>query len=224
MHNYAIIYQDEAILAVWKPAGMPVQSDKTDDIALQDQLSEKFGQVIYLVHRLDRPVSGIMVFAKTKEIANLLVQQFQEKQVKKIYWAVVQNKPVPETGILLHYLRKDQKQNRSFAFDKPLHHTKKAESKYRLLTSLKRYHVLEIELLTGRHHQIRAQLGAVKNPIKGDVKYGFKRSNRDRSIHLHARRLAIQHPVSGESLEWVADLPEGDGIWAAVNELVGGEW
>ncbi len=215
-----IIYQDSAILVVNKPPGLPVQPDKTESDNLQSLLATEIDKPIHLIHRLDRPASGLVVFALDKSMVEELNEQFREREVRKIYWAVVKNKPEEATGTLIHYLRKKQAQNRSFAFDKALHHTKKAELHYRLLGSIERYHLLEVDLLTGRHHQIRAQFAAINNPIKGDVKYGFRRSNQDRSIHLHARKLTFRHPFSGDDIEFLANLPEGDGVWAAFSEII----
>lgn len=215
-----IIYQDSAILVVNKPPGLPAQPDKTESDSLQSLLAAEIGKSVHLIHRLDRPASGLVVFALNKSIVEELNEQFREREVRKIYWAVVKNKPEEATGTLTHYLRKKQAQNRSFAFDKALHHTKKAELNYRLLGSIERYHLLEVDLLTGRHHQIRAQFGAINNPIKGDVKYGFRRSNQDRSIHLHARKLVFRHPISGEDIEFLANLPEGDGVWSAFAGII----
>jgi len=165
-----IIYQDEFIIIINKSPGTPVQADKTADRPLMEQIQAEVGQSVYLVHRLDRPVSGLIVFALNSLVANDLNQKFKERKIKKIYHAVVGNKPEKDADTLVHYLRKDAKQNRSFAFNKNLHHTQKAELKYRLTGSIERYHLLEIELLTGRHHQIRAQLAAINCPVKGDVK------------------------------------------------------
>jgi len=209
-----IIYQDEAIIVVNKKPGVGVQSDKTSDLSLMQQLEVEIGQPVHVVHRLDRPVSGVLVFARNKLILNDLNEQFRKRKVEKIYYAAVAHSPEPPEGKLVHYLRKDATQNRSFAFDKALHHTHRAELRYRKLASIERYHLLEIELLTGRHHQIRAQLSAIGSPIKGDVKYGFRRGNRDRSIHLHARELSFVHPLKGETVSFVAPLPE-ETVWQA---------
>ena len=207
-----IIYQDKFIIIINKSSGTPVQADKTKDTSLMAQIQAEIGQAVYLIHRLDRPVSGLVSFALNSLIANDLSQIFRKGEIKKIYHAVVGNRPEKDADTLTHYLRKDAKQNRSFAFNKNLHHTKKAELKYRLISSIKRYHLLEIELLTGRHHQIRAQLAAINCPIKGDVKYGFKRGNRDRSIHLHAAELTFAHPHTQELMTFTAPPPE-DNVW-----------
>jgi len=218
-----IVYQDSVLIILNKPPGIPVQPDKTGNDSLQSLLTTELGKPLHLIHRLDRPASGLIVFALDENIVEALSRQFRERKVSKTYWAVVKNKPEQATGTLIHYLRKKQAQNRSFAFDKALHHTKKAELNYRLLASIERYHLLEIDLLTGRHHQIRAQLAAINNPIKGDVKYGFRRSNQNRSIHLHARKLVFQHPVNGETMKLLAELPEGDGVWDAFAAITKGQ-
>lgn len=210
-----IVYQDDSIIVINKASGTPVQPDKTGDLSFIEQAQTKIGQQLHLVHRLDRPASGLIVFACNAHIMNELSKQFKERQVEKIYWAVVGNKPKQEAGKLIHYLRKDEAKNRSFAFDKALHHTQKAELSYQLIGSIDRYHLLEINLLTGRHHQIRAQLSAIGSPIKGDVKYGFRRGNRDRSIHLHARKLSFIHPKTGESMTFTAEAPQTDNVWKA---------
>ncbi len=212
-----IIYQDEFIIIVNKSPGTPVQADKTKDTSLMEQIQAELGQPIYLVHRLDRPVSGLIVFALNSHVADNLNHKFKNKEIKKIYHAVVGNCPEKDADTLVHYLRKDAKQNRSFAFNKNLHHTQKAELKYRLIGSIERYHLLEIELLTGRHHQIRAQLAAIKSPVKGDVKYGFRRGNRDRSIHLHAAGLTFAHPHTQEMMTFTAPPPE-DNVWKMLDE------
>ncbi len=212
-----VIYQDEFIVVINKSPGVPVQADKTKDRSLKAQIQAKTGQAVYLVHRLDRPVSGLVVFALNSLIANDLNNKFKERKIRKIYHAVVANRPEKDAGTLTHYLRKDAQQNRSFAFNKNLHHTQKAELKYRLIGSIERYHLLEIELLSGRHHQIRAQLAAINCPIKGDVKYGFKRGNRDRSIHLHAAELAFTHPHTQELMTFTA-TPPVDNVWKMLDE------
>lgn len=215
-----IIHQDDSIIVVNKVPGSPVQSDKTGDTPLIQQIQSQIKGDLHLVHRLDRPASGVIVFARSLLVLNDLNEQFKKRQVKKTYWAVVGNKPESETGTLTHYLRKDEAKNRSFAFNKALHHTQKAELSYRLIASIERYHLLEINLLTGRHHQIRAQLAAIGSPIKGDVKYGFRRGNRDRSIHLHAQQLTFINPDTQKEATFTAPTPELDNVWKAIVELV----
>jgi len=215
-----IIHQDDSIVVVNKAPGSPVQSDKTGDTPLIEQIQTEIGGRLHLVHRLDRPASGVIVFARNLFVLNDLNEQFKKRQVKKTYWAVVGNKPELVEGTLTHYLRKDEAKNRSFAFNKALHHTQKAELSYRLVVSIERYHLLEINLLTGRHHQIRAQLAAIGSPIKGDVKYGFRRGNRDRSIHLHAQQLTFINPDTHEEATFTAFTPESDNVWKAIVELL----
>lgn len=212
-----IIHQDDSIIVISKVSGIPVQSDKTGDVSLIEQAQTEIGQQLHLVHRLDRPASGLIAFARNSFALNNLNKQFRERKVKKIYWAVVGNKPELEAGTLIHHIRKEAAKNRSFAFNKALHHTQKAELSYQLIASIERYHLLEIDLLTGRHHQIRAQLAAIGSPIKGDVKYGFRRGNRDRSIHLHARQLSFIHPETNEAITFTAEAPQTDNVWKAFN-------
>ena len=209
-----VLYKNNQLIAFNKPIGLPVQNDKTGDKTLLD-LAEIYTQSkLQLIHRLDRPASGVVLFAKNKiALANLNLQ-FQERKIKKIYLAVVKNLPKDKEGKLVHFLVKDQKKNTSFAFNEKKMNAKKAELNYRHLASSDNYHLLEIELITGRHHQIRAQLGAIGSPIKGDVKYGFRRSNKDRSIHLHAWKLGFKHPTSLQNVVVEAPVPE-EVVWQA---------
>ncbi|MBV6438438.1 MAG: RluA family pseudouridine synthase [Haliscomenobacteraceae bacterium CHB4] len=209
-----ILYKDHQIIALNKLPGIAVQPDKTGDVALQAQAEAYCRQPLHLVHRLDRPVSGIVVFAKTKSAMTALTEQFRSRSVEKTYLAVVQNLPLEPEGILVHFLRKNETKNISIVASESDAGVERAELRYRHASSSERYHLLEIQLITGRHHQIRAQLAAIGCPIKGDVKYGFRRSNRDRSIHLHAWRLAFDHPVSGDRIRLEASLPE-DPVWQA---------
>lgn len=210
-----VLYKNNQLIAFNKPAGIPVQADKTTDKSLLD-LAEIYCQSkLHLIHRLDRPATGIVLFAKNKRaLANLNVQ-FQERSIKKTYLAVVKNKPQKEADKLIHFLRKDQKKGKTFAYNKELHHTKKAELLYKLIGSSDNYHLLEIDLVTGRFHQIRAQLSAIDSPIKGDVKYGARRSNKDRSIHLHAWKLSFNHPVTNELVDLTAN-PADEVVWNAL--------
>ena len=198
MKKGLVLYEDKSIIAINKPAGMPVQPDKTGDSSLQEQVQAHCNLDVKMLHRIDRPASGVVLFAKREKAAKSLYGQFERGTIRKTYWAVVGKKPVHETAFITHYLRKNEKKNRTTAFDNKLHHTKKATLKYQLKASSEHYHLLEIELVTGRHHQIRAQLSAIKNPIRGDVKYGFKRGNKDRSIDLHARSINFMHPIKKE--------------------------
>lgn len=181
-------------------------------------IKEKYNKPgnVYLgvAHRLDRPTSGIVAFAKTSKALSRLNKLFAEKEAKKTYWAVVKNRPPNTHDTLTHWLRRNTKQNKSYANSKELQNTKKAVLDYRLIKKLDHYFLLEIDLKTGRHHQIRAQLTAIGCPIKGDLKYGFDRSNKDGSIHLHARKLKFVHPVQKKELEIIAPTPK-DPIWNA---------
>lgn len=209
-----ILYKDHQIFAVNKPPGIAVQPDKTGDTALQKLAEAYCKQPLHLAHRLDRPVSGVVIFAKTKSAMTALTEQFRSRSVEKTYLAVVQNLPAKPEGSLVHFLRKNEAKNISIVASESDANTERAELRYRLLGSSERYHLLKIQLITGRHHQIRAQLAAIGCPVKGDVKYGFRRSNRDRSIHLHAWKLAFDHPVSGERISLEAKAPE-DPVWQA---------
>ena len=207
-----VIYKNNQLIAFNKPPGVPVQADKTGDKSLH-QLGEIYCKSkLFLIHRIDRPASGIVIFAKNKKAVGVLNDQFKNRSVKKMYLAVVKNKPEEEEATIQHYLIKNQKANKSVVVDKETADSKKAELNYKLLGSSDNYYLLQLNLITGRHHQIRAQLAALKNPIKGDVKYGFRRSNKDRSIHLHAWQLEFKHPVSKESVQLIAE-PPGDPVW-----------
>lgn len=212
-----VLYKNNQMIAFNKPVGIPVQSDKTGDKPMLDFAEIYTKSKLHLLHRLDRPVSGVVLFAKAKTALVSINEQFKQREVKKIYWAVVQNKPAEESGRLEHYVIKNGRKNRSFASDEKIPDSKHAVLTYRLLASIDRYHLLEIELESGRHHQIRAQLSIIGSPVKGDVKYGFRRGNKDRSIHLHARKLIFTHPVSGEKQEIIANTPD-DVVWNALLE------
>ena len=217
-----VIYKNNQLIAFNKPPGIPVQSDKTGDKSLQ-QLGEIYCKSkLFIVHRIDRPASGIVIFAKNKKAVGLLNDQFKNRTVKKTYLAVVKNKPNNAEGAVQHFLVKHQKSNKSVVVEAGAANSKKAALKYKLLGGSDNYHLLELELVTGRHHQIRAQLAALNNPIKGDVKYGFRRSNKDRSIHLHAWKLSFDHPVSKEKINLTANPPI-DPVWNFFKEefLVG---
>lgn len=221
MSGLSVIYEDNHILVVNKTAGLLVQGDKTGDKSLLD-LAKKYikdkyqkpGEVFLgLVHRLDRPTTGVIVLARTSKALSRLSQQFKERIPKKIYRAVVSGTPEPK-ATLEHYLRKNSSKNKSFHYPKNTPNTKKAILHYRSVKQLKSYHVLDIELETGRHHQIRAQLAAVGLHIKGDLKYGAKRPNKNGSIHLHARSLTLIHPTKKEEMTFLAPTPN-DVIWDA---------
>lgn len=221
-HNLQVIYEDNHLIIINKRAGDIVQGDKTGDKPLSEvvksYLKDKYNKPgnVYLgvVHRLDRPTTGIVMFAKTSKALPRLNKLFAEKEAKKTYWAIVKNSPPKMVDTLVHWLRKNPKNNKSTAHLKEIAEGKKAILHYKVLKQLDNYFLLEIELETGRHHQIRVQLSSIGCPIKGDLKYGFDRSNTDASIHLHARELNFVHPVSNETIHVVAPLPE-DSVWAA---------
>lgn len=210
-----VIYKTNQFIAFNKPPGIPVQSDKTEDISLL-KLAEIYSKTkLFLVHRLDRPASGIVVFAKNKNAAAHLSSQFKQREVKKTYLAVVGKRPEKTEDTVIHYLKKDGRINKSTAGDEASDEALRSELKYRVLSSIDNYHLLEVEMLTGRHHQIRAQLSAIGCPIKGDVKYGFRRGNKDRSIHLHGWNLSFSHPVTGEKV-FLKTEPPSDTVWNAL--------
>jgi len=212
-----VLYKNNQLIALNKPAGLPVQPDPTGDTSLH-QLAEIYCQhPVHVVHRLDRPATGVVLFAKNKKALAALNEQFRQRAVGKTYLAVVEQAPPEPAGTLEHLLLKDGRTNKTRVVPAGTPGAKPARLQYRLLGSGDRYHLLEVELLTGRHHQIRAQLSALGCPIKGDVKYGARRSNRDRSIHLHAWKLRFRHPVSLEVEEVVAPLPQDDNLWAALS-------
>lgn len=220
--NLQILYEDNHLIVINKRPGDIVQGDKTGDVPLSEVVKQyikkkynKPGNVFLgVAHRLDRPTSGIVVFAKTSKSLSRLNKLFAEKEAKKSYWAVVKNRPANTHGTLIHWLRRNTKQNKSYANNKEVKDSKQAILEYRLIKELDRYFLLEIDLKTGRHHQIRSQLTAIGSPIKGDLKYGFDRSNKDGSIHLHARKLKFVHPVQKKELEIIAPAPN-DPIWNA---------
>ncbi|MDQ3049114.1 MAG: RluA family pseudouridine synthase [Bacteroidota bacterium] len=211
-----ILYEDNHIIAVNKRPSDIVQGDKTGDTPLSDfvkqYVKEKYnkpGEVfIGTVHRIDRPVSGIVLFARTSKSLARLNQMFQSKEIKKTYWAVVKKRPDNPSGNLVHYLRKNEAKNMSKAYLKETPGALRSELDYELILSSDNYHLLEINPHTGRHHQIRVQLSAMGSPIKGDLKYGFDRSNKDASIHLHARKIEFIHPVKKEPVIITAPPPD----------------
>lgn len=203
-----ILYEDSALLALNKPAGMPAQPDPTGDTSLLDLASRHAGTRLHLVHRLDRPVGGAVLLAKTVEAMTHLTAQFQQHAVDKTYLALVSAAPPATEGTLTHYIRKSGKSNKSILLDEPQPGAVEAALHYRLITQTDRYWLLEVRPQSGRHHQIRAQLAAVGCPVRGDVKYGARRGNPDRSIQLHAWKLAFEHPKTGEWMEVVAPTPD----------------
>jgi 23S rRNA pseudouridine1911/1915/1917 synthase len=221
-YNLDVVYQDNHIIIINKKPGQIAQADKTGDIALneivKDYIKEKYnkpGKVyLGLIHRLDRPTSGGLIFGRTDKATSRLSKMFQNHEVKKTYWAVVDKRPPQMEDRLEHYLVKNQQKNKSFPSNSKNSNAKKAILNYKYISSIDKYHLLEIELETGRHHQIRAQLAAIDCRIKGDVKYGFKRANKDLSIHLHARYLEFLHPVKKELMKFEIPPPK-DPVWNA---------
>ena len=209
-----VLYKNNQLIAFNKPPGLAVQEDKTGDRALIN-LGEIFCKsTLHLIHRIDRPASGVVLFAKTKNALAHLNEQVRDRKIIKTYLAVVKDHPPKEADHLIHFIKKNGKTNKAMAYPKQGAGTKQAELSYKVIGQIDNYYLLEIDLKTGRHHQVRAQLAALGNPIKGDIKYGFRRGNRDRSIHLHARALQFAHPVSGELTKIEAPLPK-DPVWEA---------
>lgn len=228
-----ILYEDNHIIIVNKLSGELVQPDMTGDPALEEVLKEfirirdaKPGNVFLgVVHRIDRPVSGAVIFAKTGKALARLNEMIKNREIKKIYWAITEKAPSQEEGTLIHHLVRDGKTNKSKLFDKPVKESKEAKLNYRHIAGSTNYHLLEVELLTGRHHQIRAQLSKIGCPIKGDLKYGAARSNKDGSISLHSRMLEFAHPVTRESKEReiirvTAPAPKEDNLWQYFEQAV----
>ena len=215
-----VIYEDNHLIAVNKTCREIVQGDKTGDTPLSEilkaWLKEKYAKpgnvFVGVAHRLDRPVSGLVLFAKTSKALARLNEMFRTGDIKKTYWAIVKECPRELEGELVHYLVRNEKQNKSYAYDKEVPDSKKAILHYRLIARSQNYNLLEVDLKTGRHHQIRCQLAKMGCPIKGDLKYGFARSNPDGSICLHARRISFIHPVSKEQIDLEAPVPPGS-LW-----------
>ena len=220
-----VIYEDNHIIIVNKQSGEIVQGDKTGDRPLseivKDYIKEKYhkpGEVFLgVVHRLDRPVSGLVVFARTSKALTRLNKMFAENEVHKTYWAIVKNEPKETEGTLTHWLVRNEKQNKSYAYDRERPNAKKAILKYRVIGHTDNYTLLEVNLMTGRHHQIRCQLAAMGCPIKGDLKYGAPRSNPDGSISLMSRRVEFIHPVSKEKISVESPLPD-DNLWKNIKK------
>lgn len=223
--NLQIIYEDNHMIVINKRAGDIVQGDKTGDTPLNDVVKAYIKKAynkpgnVYLgtVHRLDRPTTGLVIFAKTSKALTRLNKLFANKDIAKTYWAVVKNPPPKAQDRLVHWLKKNPKNNKSYAHPKEVKGSKKAIMSYKLLKTLDNYYLLEVNLETGRHHQIRCQLSHVGCPIKGDLKYGFDRSNPDAGIHLHARSISFDHPVKNEPLTITAPLPK-DPVWDACSD------
>lgn len=218
-----VVYEDNHVIIVTKRSGEIVQGDKTGDTPLSElvkqYIKEKYqkpGAVfIGVVHRLDRPVAGLVVFARTSKALERLNRMFAEGQVRKTYWAITKNRPPHEEDTLTHWLRRNEKQNKSYASETEKPGSKRAVLKYKVIGASTNYTLLEVQLMTGRHHQIRCQLAAIGCPIKGDLKYGAQRSNPDGSISLLARSVEFEHPVSHETIRAVAPLP-ADSLWQAI--------
>lgn len=223
-----VLYEDNHIIIVNKSSSEIVQGDKTGDKPLveivKEYIKEKYhkpGNVFLgVVHRLDRPVSGVVVFARTGKALARLNEMFRTKDVHKTYWAIVANQPPTPAGELTHWLVRREQQNKSFAYDKEVPQSKKAILDYRVIAKSDRYFLLEVDLKTGRHHQIRCQLAKMGCPIKGDLKYGAPRSNPDGSISLHARRIRFIHPVSKKEICVEAPVP-ADRLWQVLSSSVG---
>lgn len=223
--SMTVVYEDNHIIVVNKQASEIVQGDKTGDIPLsemvKDYLKEKYqkpGNVfVGVTHRLDRPVSGLVIFAKTSKALSRLNEMFRIGSVHKVYWAIVKGEPEKHEAELEHWLVRNEKQNKSYAYEREVKGAKKAVLRYRMIGRSDNYSLLEVELMTGRHHQIRCQLAKMGCPIKGDLKYGSARSNSDGSICLHARRVSFVHPVSKLPIELEAPLPSGN-LWRCFGE------
>jgi 23S rRNA pseudouridine1911/1915/1917 synthase len=215
-----VLYEDNHIIVINKKAGEIVQGDKTGDASLCDTMKQyikekycKPGNVfIGLPHRLDRPVSGVVVFAKTSKALERLNEMFRDGKIDKRYWAIVKDVPAEPERELTHWIVRNEKLNKSFVHQKEVKNSKRATLRYKVIAASRMYNLVEVELLTGRHHQIRCQLAAIGCPIKGDLKYGAKRSNPDGSISLHARSVKFIHPVSKQLIEITAPVPE-EPLW-----------
>lgn len=227
--SISILYEDNHLIALNKPAGLLVQGDHTGDVTLE-QLVKDYIRTTYkkpgeaylgVAHRIDRPVSGVVLMAKTSKALTRLNRMFAEREVKKTYWAVVCTRPEMETGTLTHWLRKNEEKNMSKAFNKEERHTKFCELDYSILRASDNYTLLEVIPKTGRHHQIRVQLAKIGCSIKGDLKYGAPRSNPDGSVHLHARAIELEHPVKKEPLIITAPVPD-ENLWRAFDEMMKG--
>jgi len=218
-----VIFEDNHLIAINKRSGDIVQGDKTGDVPLSERVKEflrikynKQGNVYCgVIHRIDRPVSGVVIFAKTSKALERMNKLVHDRQISKHYWAIVKNPPAKPKGNLVHYLLKDEAKNKAIVSNVQKNGYVKAELNYEIIASSDHYHLLDIDLLTGRHHQIRAQLSAIGSPIKGDLKYGFPRSNPDASISLHARSVSFTHPISLQPTTITANPPK-DKLWEVV--------
>ena len=222
-----ILYEDNHIIIVNKSCTEIVQGDKTGDTPLSEMvqayLKEKYAKpgnvFIGVTHRLDRPVSGVVVFAKTSKALSRLNEMFRTHDLTKRYWAIVKNRPPQEEELLTHYLVRNERMNKTFVYDKQVKDSKRSKLSYKIIAQSDKYYLLEIDLLTGRHHQIRAQLAHIGCPIRGDLKYGFDRSNKDGGISLHARNIRFIHPVSKKEINIVAPTPD-DTLWNTFEEIL----
>lgn len=222
-----VLYEDNHIIAVNKSSSEIVQGDKTGDKPLSEMvksyIKEKYNKpgdvFLGVTHRLDRPVSGVVLFARTSKALTRLNDMFRNQEVGKTYWAIVQNRPEEPEGRLEHYLIRNEKQNKSYAYETEKPKSKKATLTYQLKASSDRYHLLEVRLETGRHHQIRCQLAAIGCSIKGDLKYGAPRSNPNGGISLHARTVEFIHPVSQEKIYIEAPVPDEDNLWKSFEKM-----
>ncbi|MCY0969800.1 RluA family pseudouridine synthase [Chryseobacterium wangxinyae] len=221
-----ILYEDNHLLVINKKVGQLVQGDKTGDEPLLDSIKNfikvrdnKPGNVFLgLVHRIDRPTSGLVIYAKTSKALSRLTQMVKNREIKKTYWAVVAKEMISQSQRLVHYLKKNEKNNKAIVFTKVTDDAKESILTYNIIKTLDNYLLLEIDLETGRHHQIRAQLSKIGVPIKGDLKYGSPRSNPDGGINLHARKLEFIHPVTKEDITITAPVPQNDAIWRACED------
>jgi 23S rRNA pseudouridine1911/1915/1917 synthase len=219
-----VLYEDNHLIIINKNVSEIVQADKTEDPSLEElvkqylkiKYNKPFDVFLGVIHRLDRPVSGIVIFAKTSKALVRMNELFKERKIIKVYWALVKNKPKVEAESLTHYLKRNEKLNKTFVSETPKKDYQEARLSYKFINSSTHLHCLEIKLHTGRHHQIRAQLSYIGSPIRGDVKYGDKRSNDDSSINLHARKIEFIHPVSKINLEITAPVPSSN-AWKFVN-------
>jgi 23S rRNA pseudouridine1911/1915/1917 synthase len=215
-----VLFEDNHLIAINKSISEIVQADKTGDVSLDEKVKQyikkkynKEGEAFLgVVHRIDRPVSGVVLFARTSKALVRLNQMFQDKEVQKTYWAIVKNKPPSDEGTLMHYIVRDSRKNKSFAHDQEVPESKLAILHYKLIDQSENYFLLEIQLETGRHHQIRCQLGKIGCPIRGDLKYGYSRTLDNGGISLHARSISFRHPVKEEDVHIVAETP-GEKLW-----------
>lgn len=221
-NNLQVLYEDNHLIAINKRTGDIVQGDKTGDTPLSEvvkrYIAEKYNKpgAVFLgvPHRLDRPTSGVILFSRTSKALSRLNKMFSNRETEKRYWALVKNAPPKIEDTLVHFLKRNPKQNKSYSHEKEVPGSKKGILRYKLLKNLDNYFLLEIDLETGRHHQIRSQLSAIGSPIKGDLKYGFARSNPNGGIHLHARAIKFTHPVTKEEISIEAPTPD-DPLWNA---------